>query len=263
MTAEDVKSKSKTETVERDISFPLTVPAHEGRLVSVKTIIASTGTFYEANLRAEGTVGIEVDPGWWKPNEFHFFYNIDSVFPYAEARSRITCGLINTDIETKVIKAKPTDVKGATDKKDAEILDYYLSFDFDQPAAALKNPDNLGFAVSSDTKDSSAGPPTGTVFKYDELHIRVQFAGLSPEVPPQDRRPDMRVFWSRIEYSSDMKFLRPAGKVNFGSHDDYAVFTLKYDSTKTTKSNLAMGVLKQSTGMKWGDGKDKVKISFP
>jgi hypothetical protein len=75
MSAEDLKSKSKTLTEARDISIPLTVPAHEGRVVSVKTTIASTDTFHEASLRAEGTVGIEVNPGWWRPNEFqqHLF----------------------------------------------------------------------------------------------------------------------------------------------------------------------------------------------
>ena len=55
------------------------------------------------------------------PNVYYFLYNIESVFPYAEATSRITGGSTNTYIETKIVKRdEPTDVvKDATDKKDA------------------------------------------------------------------------------------------------------------------------------------------------
>ena len=69
----------------------------------------------ESCLRAEGTVEIEVDAGFRIPNVYYVFYIFESVFPYAEATSRITCGSNNTDIETKVTKvAKLTD---AADRK--------------------------------------------------------------------------------------------------------------------------------------------------
>jgi hypothetical protein len=258
MSAEDVKNKSKTETEARDISFPLTVPAHEGRVVSVKTTVASTGIFYEAILRAEGTVGIEVDPGWWKPNTYYYFYNIELVFPYAEAKSRITCGLTNTDVETKVIEVKTTDANDANDKKDAEILEYYIPFDIDQPAAALKSPDNLGFAISSDAKDGppQAGPPTGTFLPV--LRIRVQFAGVKPEVPPEKRRPGIKLFVGRLTYS-DISFFRPPSPVSYANKDISATFSLTYDAAAITKEKLKADVFKVAKLILWGGA---VKLYF-
>jgi hypothetical protein len=260
MTAEDVKSKSKTETEARDISFPLTVPAHEGRIVSVKTTVASTDTFYEASLRAEGAVGIEVDLGWTIGHIF--FNNIEFVFPYAEAKSRITCGLTYTDVdsETKIIEAKPTDAKDATDKleDDAEILEYYIPFDIDQPAAALKSPDNLSFAISSDAKDGppQAGTPTGTFLSV--LRIRVQFAGVKPEVPPEKRRPGIKLFVGRLTFS-DISFFRPPSPVSYANKDISATFSLTYDATVITKEKLKVDVFKVAKQILWGGA---VKLYF-
>jgi hypothetical protein len=256
MTANDVKSRSKTATETYDISFPLTVPAHEGRIVSEKITVASTDAVYESALRAEGTVGIEVDPGS-TPNIYYFFYNIESIFPHAEATSRITRGSTNTDIEAKVVKmAKSTDAKDATDTKDAEVLEY-IPFNFDQPAAALESLEDLGFAVSSDGQDSPPGSST-VLATLKTLKIRVQFAGVKPEVPPDRRRAGIKTFRGKITWS-DIPFHKPLGAVTYATKDSSASFSLTYDPTKISKEKVKAEVFKRSNTVQW---KGKVKVYF-
>jgi hypothetical protein len=104
MSAEEVQKKSKTMVDKRESSFPVIVPAGEGRLVEEKTTVTSVATLYEATLRAEGTVGIEVEPAWYKVNVHYWYNNIEDAFPNAEATSRIARNSISTAIGTKILK---------------------------------------------------------------------------------------------------------------------------------------------------------------
>jgi hypothetical protein len=104
MSAEQIKNKSDSVVDNRERAHSLIVPAGEGRLVEEKTTVTSVATLYEAALRAEGTVGIVVDPAWYKPNDHYIIYNIEDAFPNAEATSRIARISISTATEQKISK---------------------------------------------------------------------------------------------------------------------------------------------------------------
>jgi hypothetical protein len=104
MTAEEVHDKSSTSIETREVKFDLIVPAREGRLVREKTIVTSVRTVYEAAIRAEGTVGIEFDPGFWSLNRCYWLYEIEKAFPDAEERSRIALNTINTRTSVDIVR---------------------------------------------------------------------------------------------------------------------------------------------------------------
>ena len=194
MTTEDVESKSKTTTVAHDIRFPLAVRGHESRIVFVKSTVISTDIYYASSLRVEGTVGIVVSPGDGVPNVYYFFYNIESVFPNAEAISCIKRVSTKTNIETKVINSTDVQDLSNTNLRSLDILEY-IPFYSDLPSSAVEFPDDSGIVISSDTNvSSSPSPATGAAATaLDTLTIRIQFAGMTPEVPPEKRQSAMRL----------------------------------------------------------------------
>ncbi|KAF2111793.1 hypothetical protein BDV96DRAFT_178804 [Lophiotrema nucula] len=119
MSTTDVKNKSWSKSEQHSTSFPVTVPGHEGRLVTEVTTETSETTVYEANIGVENAVGIEVDPAWYKPNEYYWFYDIQSVFPNYSSSSKINRAGIDTDVDTAVSKVLPPgDANGEPIKDD-------------------------------------------------------------------------------------------------------------------------------------------------
>jgi hypothetical protein len=104
MSSSDVSSKSVSTTVSHSVSFPVTVPAGEGRLVDEKTTPSTVTTTFEASIGVKNCVGIWIDTPWYEPNECIWFVNIEQVFPWLTAKSRINVGAVDTTQDTIITK---------------------------------------------------------------------------------------------------------------------------------------------------------------
>jgi hypothetical protein len=122
---------------------------------------------------------------------------------------------------------------------------------------SLESPEDLGFAVSSDGQDSPPGSST-VLATLKTLKIRVQFAGVKPEVPPDRRRAGIKTFRGRITWS-DIPFHKPLGAVTYATKDTSASFPLTYDPTQISKEEVKAKVSKQSKTVQW---QGKVKLYF-
>jgi hypothetical protein len=69
--------------------------------------------------------------------------------------------------------------------------------------------------------------------------------------------------YGRIKYS-DIKYRCPPGEVIYasGNNDEYATFTLSYDVDRITKENLKVEVYRRARGMKWNNGRSRIRIDF-
>lgn len=123
MTSTEVHSKSWSKTEGRDINFPLTVPAMEGRRVTESTVETSVDVVYEAQVGVQNTVGIEVDPAWYKPNVRYWLYNVEQVFYNHFATSRIVRSAIDTTVSTTISKLSPP-AETAREAIEGSILSY-------------------------------------------------------------------------------------------------------------------------------------------
>ena len=248
MSAEDVKHKSKSVTETRDIHFPLTVPAGERRTVDEKTTVTSVATIYEAAIRAQGSVGIEVNPGWWTPNIYIWYYNIEYLFPNAEAASRISRSSTNTAIDTKVLKM-PKHLGG--DEKVAGILVEYHSFNSDIEAVGAVGFDGFdsegpGIAVSS-TQAVKSSPPGPSPF-VASMKIRVQFAGMNPEVPLEKRLDGMERLRALI--AMNVHHIGNPTAISYAYNFAFASFSIPYDPQQIEE--LGVAVINEAHGIHWG-----------
>jgi hypothetical protein len=251
MSAEQVKSKSKTVIDNRESSFPVTVPAGEGRLIDEKTTVTSVTTLYEAALRAEGSVGIEVDPAWYKPNVYYWYYNIENVFPNAAATSRIALSSTNTAIDIKVLKMPK---RG---DEEAEI-ESYRSFNSDTAVVGFDDP---AVSVSSTAK----GTPPGPSPFLGSMNIEVQFVEKDLVVTTLEKRQSDEVdsvvpLEKRQAASETFRSLigtrvQPIGNpspITYAPNFVTASFSIPYDPHKVTIAKLGAEVINQAHGVEWG-----------
>jgi hypothetical protein len=236
MSGEDVKHKSKTVVETRQVNFPLIVPSGEGRMVNEKTTVTSITTLFEAALRTEGSVGIEVDPGFFTPNFYWWYYNIEDVFPNAEATSRIARSSTNTNIDTKVLN-----IPKQADGKEAEIVEYH-SFNSDIAAVGFKGP---GIAVSSTAKDSPPGPSPFLA----SMKIEVQFAEVKPEVPAENRQGDIEELKALI--LTKVHAIGNPSAISYAPNFASASFSISYNPQQITKAELGAAVINQAHGVQW------------
>jgi hypothetical protein len=248
LSGEDVKRKSKSVTETHNTHFPLTVPAGEGRIVDEKTTVTSTTIVFESGLFTGGTVGIEVDPGDWEANIFYFFYEIASEFPDAVATSRISRFSLKTDISVTILQ-----LRKKTDEKKAEIVEYHSS---DSDIAAIGFED-IGIAVSPTEAVKASSPGQISPFLVN-MKIRVQFAGVKPEVPLEKRQVGTEKFRAHIALN-----VHPIGKpsaINYTSNFGSASFSIPYNPQQISNADLGAAVIKQAQGVQWG-GKYTINFS--
>ena len=264
MSSEDVKKRSKTETVTRDVHFPLTVPAGEGRTVEETTIVSSIATEYSSAITVKGTVGIEIDPGFWTPNYYLWFDKIEVAFPDAEAISRISRISINTDIGTKILTL-PKQLEG-NEKEAGTLVEYHsLKTDFDAVATAgLVGFDSEGLdivphiapGIVVSTLSMKSTPPGPSPF-IASMNLRIQFAGENPEVPLKKRLDGMERFRALIVIN-----VHPIGNptpIIYAANFASASFSIPYDPQQI--KDLGEAVINQAHDVNWG-GKYAIYFSY-
>lgn len=251
LSAEDIKNRSERSTGNVNNNFPLTVPAGEGRIVEQKTTLKSITTLYEAALRPERTVGIVVNPGIFKPNQHLFFYNIEApgLFPDAISTSRISRTTTTTVIQTKIFKMPKQE-----GEKPTEIVEFH-SFNSDNALVGLED---IGIAVSESPAHTVEGSPPGPSPLVATMNIKVQFAGLKPEVPLEKRQGGTERFRALIVMN-----VHPIGNpstINYEANFASGRFSIPYDPKQITNAELGAAVINQAQVVPWG-GKFSIYFS--
>lgn len=241
---------SESETKEHVVSFPLTVPAHMNYMVILETRVLSEDDIFESSLRVEGSVGIEVETGDFTPNTFYYFFNIEAVFPDAAATSRIMRCRTYTYANVSVFKAvMSTDAQDPSTKTDADMVEF-IPFAFEQAAAALEIPDDVGIVFA----------PDDIVYpSFVSTTLVIRFSGVPPpQVPLQYRRPKTEILRKRLQVSA-IPFTRPLGNATYAPQDASVRIRVNYDTTRIGLAQLRNAIINTAHQMQWGGN---IQINF-
>ncbi|KIO32009.1 hypothetical protein M407DRAFT_4728 [Tulasnella calospora MUT 4182] len=241
--AAEVKSRSYSRTETRGVSFAVDVPAGEGRIVSAATTQTSTDNVFRALIGVQGTVGIEVDPAWYLPNHYWWFYNIENVFPDASTKSEI----IRSRIDTKVDNI----IRKLDHHKAGEILEYHNLISPEPTLGIALLTDNVGceMDVPLELDSPALSAFTGT------LTVHVDFRGTQP-IAVERRALILQTLAVRVQSR-----IQPLGCIGFigiinwqpDLHaKEQATFRIPFDPTRIDRNNLTLQFLQAANSVAWG-----------
>ncbi|KIO17889.1 hypothetical protein M407DRAFT_32424 [Tulasnella calospora MUT 4182] len=241
--AAEVKSRSYSRTETRGVSFAVDVPAGEGRIVSSATTQTSTDNVFRALIGVQGTVGIEVDPAWYLPNHYWWFYNIENVFPDASAKSEITRSRIDTKVDNIIRKLD--------NHKAGEILECHSLISPEPTLGIALLTDNVGCEVADPPELDS---PALAAFT-GSLAVRVDFRGTQP-IAVERRALILQTLAIRVQAR-----IQPLGCIGFigminwqpdWQTKEQATFRIPFDPAMINRNNLTLQFLQAANSVGWG-----------
>ena len=255
MSSTDVKSKSWSKSDQHSTSFPVVVPPHEGRLVTELSTETSETTVWEAQIGVENAVGIRVDPAWYKPDEYYWFYDIQYVFPNNYASSRINRAALDTDVDTTVSK-----IVSQGDGKEKPIEDEILTFEShvakqSSDLESLPEPGpKIGKAFKY--KETSPGPKVPIIGAQARLGVTVVFNVPDP-VKSERRVYDAVTLKWNIYYDTQVRpaLIPPGVSAPTFSPDrqnpETARITVTYDDQRITRLALQLRIIAAAKKVNW------------
>ena len=253
MSTQEVHSKSWSKTEDHAVSFGLTVPAGEGRLVTETTTESSTDTVYESKIQARGTVGIYVDPAWYKPNEIYYFEQIENVFPDKFAVSKIIRTAIDTSVNTTITKIEgPKGSNGKAIKGDiityggenTRSLSGLQDFSYLHP--------QIGFALKPKEPNTKLKLPRVTPARQT---LRFDFDRPEDPIPPEDRATKTKQFRTKLSLKIKRNLVPPgiSEPIYIPDEDapDEARITVEWDQDKMSRVNLQLTEIAAANLVDW------------
>lgn len=247
MSATDVANRSESKTTSKAIAFAVDVDAKSGKKVTETTTEYSTDTVWQAQIGVEGSVGIEIDPGWWKPNYHWWFYNIEAVFPNAVASSRILRSRLDTSVDTVISKLSPP-------QSDDRDIDEALEFRQHENTASDEMTPSMQNVGSSVATDDFMQPPAMAVLSD---HVKIDFTHQGQPVPVNTREPKVKAWKQKIligvrPLGAIAGFLGPTQWTPNATAADVGTYTVPYESTKITRPQLRAQVIEFARQITWG-----------
>ena len=251
----EVKSKSWSKTDQHTTSFPIVVPPHEGRMVTELTTETSETNVWEAQVGVQNAVGIRVDPAWYKPDEYYWFYEIQYIFPNNYASSRINRAAIDTDVDTTVSKLLPPG-----DEKEEPIEDEILTFE----SHVAKQRSDFGsipklgpkIGMAFKYKETSPGPKVPIIGAQARLGLTIDFNVLRPIQLERRALDAVSLKWN-IHHDAQVgpALISPGVSVPSFIPDrkapDTAKMTITYDDQKLTRLKLQQRIIAEARSVNW------------
>ena len=120
MSYSEVEAKSSSKTEDRQVSYPIHVPAGEGRKVTEVTTTWVSNSTYEAQIATRGPLGIETE------NYYQiFFMNIEDVFPNKYVSATIIRRVVGTTVDVTISKIPPPTDSQDGKPAEPEILSFH------------------------------------------------------------------------------------------------------------------------------------------
>ena len=253
MSSSEVRSKSWSKSEQHQVSFPVTVPAHEGRLVKETTTETSVTFVEEARIGVQNAVGIEVDPAWYKPNIFCWFYNIQYVFPNKWASSYINRSVIDTSIDTSINKLLPSG-DGNKDPVQGDIVDFSGQTIKKMEGLAPSPELHPEIGIGLGPQEPGPGPKVPHLISAKQ-NLTLDFDLGTGSVPVQKRADKTRTFWLRLGLELQKVLVPPGmGTITFipsSQAPTTAKITVTYDSDKMKKLDLQNKIVAAARAINW------------
>ncbi|KIO32008.1 hypothetical protein M407DRAFT_216521 [Tulasnella calospora MUT 4182] len=241
-TEADIQSSSSSQTESRHFPFTLDVPAGEGRIICSTTTQTSTDTVFRAVIGVQGTVGIEINPAWYRPNYYKYIHKIEDVFPHATAKSEIIRSHLDTKVDTIIRKA---------DKREAgDIIEYRSPISPERIIDAAPLTNNIGDWLNRSLMHGSPAPADFTC----DVTVRIDFRNEDP-IPVNKRDVIVQALILGIQSS-----IQPQGcigsiegatwKPDREAHEQ-GIFCIPFDPTRISRNNLILEFLKTASGLAW------------
>ena len=256
MSSQQVHNKSTSKTTERQVSFPLTVPAGEGRKVAETTTVSSVDTIYQARIGATNTVGIQTHIAWDQPEHYYFFYDISLVFCGNVATAQITDSTIATTVDTVITKIPPPgDGEDKSEKGELVAFESERPGSFPPEKLPLHLRNKVGIAVK---RKKPVNPPKSSLQRKGTQGLKLMFNTSQPAVPADER--DSKTTDFRTEILGDFNlnhalippYLTTVKYLPNSLNPDSASFAVIYNSDVITKINLRHEIIHHAGQVNWG-----------
>ncbi|KAE9400513.1 hypothetical protein BT96DRAFT_1096989 [Gymnopus androsaceus JB14] len=272
MSASEVKSKSYSKTVAHAVSFGVEVPPGEGRIVTETTTTTRVPKVYRASIGVRGAVGVIIDPGFWYPNVYWKFHNIE-VIPdlfYLVATSEITLASIDTAVDTEIkkidLKGEAFDFVGHTGYGTVgsdgltvlsieSLEDMSVSEEPDTVSddSRLKPNENLGMTIS---RPGTPNPDVIPASFTGNVHVTIDGFDGKPTIPARDRPRKVQQmnqqFILDVMTSSPPNAVANIQGVLWDPAKSVCRYTIRYDPAKITRITLLDKYVHTSRKISWG-----------